>query len=144
MAGLSAGQVAALCGNLARGCEKQNLPRESALFAQLAESFTAQVEPIDGADIQGLADLLLQPSQLLPHGGLVRRAVHLQAVDFSSQFDNEVAPAFECLPHGFAGFLRTGVGGEGSHLTDVARAACILPLKFVHAFHDPFRCCHPS
>ena len=59
MAGLSAGQVAALCGNLARGCEKQNLPRESALFAQLAESFTAQVEPIDGADIQGLADLLM-------------------------------------------------------------------------------------
>ena len=59
LAGLSAGQMAALCSNLARGCEKQERLQESKLFTQLAETFTAQVEPVDGARIQGLADLLL-------------------------------------------------------------------------------------
>ena len=63
MAGLSAGQVAALCGNLARGCEKQNRIKESKLFTQLADAFSAQVEPVDGADIQSLADLLLGDTQ---------------------------------------------------------------------------------
>ncbi len=63
MAGLSAGQLAALCSNLARGCEKQDKLRESELFTQIADSFITQVKPIDGAGIQDLAELLLGDSE---------------------------------------------------------------------------------
>ncbi len=50
---LSAGQLSAICSNLARGCSKQHLDRESALFAEVAEyyerhSVKAQYEGIDG------------------------------------------------------------------------------------------------
>lgn len=50
---LSAGQLSAICSNLARGCSKQHLDRESALFAEIAEyyerhSVKAQYEGIDG------------------------------------------------------------------------------------------------
>ena len=40
---LSAGQLAALCSNLARGCEKQYKQEEADLFKQLADYFTAVV-----------------------------------------------------------------------------------------------------
>lgn len=63
LAGLSAGQLAALCGNLARGCEKQDRLEESALFIQLANAFTAQVEPVGGVEVQALSDLLLGDAQ---------------------------------------------------------------------------------
>ena len=42
---LSDGELAALCSNLARGCEKQYKADESALFTQLAEFYTARVKP---------------------------------------------------------------------------------------------------
>ena len=50
---LSAGQLSAICSNLARGCSKQHLDRESALFTEIAEyyerhSVKAQYEGIDG------------------------------------------------------------------------------------------------
>lgn len=50
---LSAGQLSAICSNLARGCYKQHLDKESALFAEIAEyyerhSVKAQYEGIDG------------------------------------------------------------------------------------------------
>ncbi len=39
---LTVGELSALCSNLARGCEKQYLAEESALFTQLAEYFRAR------------------------------------------------------------------------------------------------------
>ena len=50
---LSAGQLSAICSNLARGCSKQHLDKESALFTEIAEyyerhSVKAQYEGIDG------------------------------------------------------------------------------------------------
>lgn len=48
---LPAGVLAAICSNLARGCEKQYLAEESALFGELASYFTARAaaEPIDAS-----------------------------------------------------------------------------------------------
>lgn len=48
---LPAGVLAAICSNLARGCEKQYLAEESALFGELASYFTARAatEPADAS-----------------------------------------------------------------------------------------------
>ena len=46
---LSAGQLAALCSNLARGCEKQYKQEEADLFKQLADYFTAVVPAVNDA-----------------------------------------------------------------------------------------------
>lgn len=40
---LTPGQLSALCSSLARGCEKQYLPEESALFTKLADFFRGSV-----------------------------------------------------------------------------------------------------
>ena len=55
---LSAGQLAALCTNLARGCEKQYKEEESKLFAELAAYFTAAVPPAEDASVEALAKQL--------------------------------------------------------------------------------------
>ena len=52
---LSAGQLAALCSNLARGCEKQYKQEEADLFKQLADYFTAVVPAINDASVEKLA-----------------------------------------------------------------------------------------
>lgn len=52
---LSAGQLAALCSNLARGCEKQYKTEEAELFTKLAEYFTAAVPAINDATVEKLA-----------------------------------------------------------------------------------------
>ena len=52
---LSAGQLAALCSNLARGCEKQYKQEESGLFKQLADYFTAVVPAVNDASVEKLA-----------------------------------------------------------------------------------------
>jgi len=44
---LTIGQMAALCSNLARGCEKQYMPAEQALFTELADWFTAHTPKVD-------------------------------------------------------------------------------------------------
>lgn len=55
LAELSAGQLAALCSNLARGCEKQYKEEEAGLFRELAEYFTAAVLPVPDATVEKLA-----------------------------------------------------------------------------------------
>ena len=55
---LSPGQLAALCTNLARGCEKQYKEEESKLFAELAAYFTATVPPAEDASVEALAKQL--------------------------------------------------------------------------------------
>ena len=52
---LSAGQLAALCSNLARGCEKQYKQKEADLFKQLADYFTAVVPAVNDASVEKLA-----------------------------------------------------------------------------------------
>ena len=52
---LSAGQLAALCSNLARGCEKQYKQEEADLFKQLADYFTAIVPAVNDASVEKLA-----------------------------------------------------------------------------------------
>ena len=52
---LSAGQLAALCSNLARGCEKQYKQEEADLFKQIADYFTAVVPTVNDASVEKLA-----------------------------------------------------------------------------------------
>lgn len=52
---LSAGQLAALCSNLARGCEKQYKQEEADLFKQLADYFTAVVPAVNDASVKKIA-----------------------------------------------------------------------------------------
>lgn len=63
---LSAGQLAALCKNLARGCEKQYKEEESRLFAELAAYFTAAVPPVEDASVEALAKQLQDEIGLYP------------------------------------------------------------------------------
>ena len=55
---LSAGQLAALCSNLARGCEKQYRLKEAELFKELADYFAASVPAVDDPSVEKLADAL--------------------------------------------------------------------------------------
>jgi len=57
---LSIGQMAALCSNLARGCEKQYMPKESALFNELAEWFTRHATIVNDATVEEIAAQLQQ------------------------------------------------------------------------------------
>lgn len=51
---LTALEKSILCSNLARGCEKQYLPEESAYFAQLASYFKGVAEKADQGDMETL------------------------------------------------------------------------------------------
>lgn len=55
MTELSAGQLAALCSNLARGCEKQYKAAEAGLFRELADYFSAVTPPVSDATVEKLA-----------------------------------------------------------------------------------------
>ncbi len=57
---LSMGQMAALCSNLARGCEKQYMPEESALFYELAEWFTKHTPKVSDATVEAITAQLQQ------------------------------------------------------------------------------------
>lgn len=59
---LSAGQLAALCSNLARGCEKQYKSEEVELFKQLADYFTAVTPMVNDASVENLATMLQKDS----------------------------------------------------------------------------------
>lgn len=60
---LSAGELSALCSNLARGCEKQYQEEEAALFRQIANFFAAAVPPVEDAGTAQLARLIQQDLQ---------------------------------------------------------------------------------
>ena len=57
---LSAGELSAVCSNLARGCEKQYQDREAALFRELADFFAAAAPPVPDPDLDRLAELIQQ------------------------------------------------------------------------------------
>ena len=58
MVKLSAGELSALCSNLARGCEKQYLPEQEQGFRELAAFFRSKAEPAPGAGTQALLELV--------------------------------------------------------------------------------------
>ena len=60
---LSVGQLAALCSNLARGCEKQYKTEESKLFRELADYFTAAVPAVSDATVEKLAKNLIEDAE---------------------------------------------------------------------------------
>ncbi len=64
---LSMGQMAALCSNLSRGCEKLYMPQESALFKELAEWFTAHAPEIKDATVETVIALLQENIEYYPH-----------------------------------------------------------------------------
>ena len=55
---LTANELSALCSNLARGCEKQYLSEESALFSQLADYFQRKAPAEEAGDIHTLLKLV--------------------------------------------------------------------------------------
>lgn len=55
---LSPGQLAALCSNLARGCEKQYKAEESGLFSELARYFASITPEVNDASVESVAALL--------------------------------------------------------------------------------------
>ena len=63
---LSAGQLAALCSNLARGCEKQYRTEESEQFRKLAEYFTAITPAVNDATVEAVARLLQEDIDQYP------------------------------------------------------------------------------
>ncbi len=63
---LSPGQLAALCSNLARGCEKQYRPEEAALFRELADWFTSAAPAAEDPAVEALAERLRQDTAAYP------------------------------------------------------------------------------
>lgn len=55
---LSAMEMSIICSNLARGCEKQYLPKQAEAFKTLAEFFKTKAEPAEEANVQKLLELL--------------------------------------------------------------------------------------
>lgn len=55
---LSSGELAALCSNLAKGCEKQYLPEEAGLFAQLAAYYESRSPKAEAKPFPELAPLI--------------------------------------------------------------------------------------
>ncbi len=55
---LSAGELSALCSNLARGCEKQYQEEAAALFREIADYFASVAPAVPEADLAYLAALI--------------------------------------------------------------------------------------
>ena len=55
---LSPLEMSALCTNLARGCEKQYKPEESALFTELAQYFKSTSAPAEDPSFEKLLELI--------------------------------------------------------------------------------------
>ena len=55
---LSAGELSAVCSNLARGCEKQYQDREAELFRELADFFAAASPAVPNSSLSELMDLI--------------------------------------------------------------------------------------
>lgn len=53
---LSAGELSAVCSNLARGCEKQYKDREAALFRELADFFAAAAPDVPDSSLDQLIE----------------------------------------------------------------------------------------
>lgn len=57
---LTIGELSALCSNLAKGCDKQHLGEEAAIFTQLADYFKARTPSIEPSNTDQLLALINQ------------------------------------------------------------------------------------
>ena len=57
---LSAGELSAVCSNLARGCEKQYREKEAALFREIADYLSAAQPPVPDPGLDKLLELIQQ------------------------------------------------------------------------------------
>ena len=57
---LSAGELSAVCSNLARGCEKQYQEKEAALFREIADYLSAAQPPVPDPSLDKLIELIRQ------------------------------------------------------------------------------------
>ena len=72
---MTTAQLAALCSNLGRGCEKQYLTEESGLFRQLANYFTARIAAVDAPSPEKLLAAVQQDlDQRFPQCNAISRA----------------------------------------------------------------------
>lgn len=55
---LSAGELSAVCSNLARGCEKQYKEQEAALFREIADYLSAAQPPVADPSLDKLLELI--------------------------------------------------------------------------------------
>ncbi len=63
---LSPGQLAVVCSNLARGCEKQYKSEEAALFNELASYFTTIMPSVEDATVEAVSKLLQEDIESYP------------------------------------------------------------------------------
>lgn len=69
---LSPMEMSVICSNLARGCEKQYLPRQAEDFRKLAEFFRFKAESVQEASTQKLLELIEQDLSVgYPYGHAV-------------------------------------------------------------------------
>ncbi len=62
-------EMSIICSNLARGCEKQYMPKESESFKQLAAFFRAKAEPAEQPSTERLLELIEQDLSVgFPYG----------------------------------------------------------------------------
>ncbi|HHT96758.1 MAG TPA: rubredoxin [Clostridiales bacterium] len=55
---LTAGELSALCSNLAKGCEKQYLKEEMQLFNQISDYYKSKIELTDEESFEPVSELL--------------------------------------------------------------------------------------
>ncbi|MGN1099494.1 MAG: rubredoxin-like domain-containing protein [Christensenellales bacterium] len=72
---LSPTEMSIICSNLARGCEKQYMPKESENFKKLADFFRSEAEPAGEASTEKLLELIERDLSVgFPYGNAVAGA----------------------------------------------------------------------
>lgn len=74
---LSAMEMSIICSNLARGCEKQYMPKESENFKKLADFFLSKAMPVNEANTEKLLELIEKDLSVgFPYGNAVANEQH--------------------------------------------------------------------
>ncbi len=69
---LSAMEMSIICSNLARGCEKQYMPKQSEAFSKLADFFRSKAQPVKQTNTEQLLELIEKDlSSGFPYGNSV-------------------------------------------------------------------------
>ena len=127
-------QLAAICSNLARGCEKQYLSEESELFTQLAEYFTDRIPQTPKASpeevLQGVKQDL---QQTYPNAWDVARANEDRGAQRALTWSEKVSRILDSL---LEGYLR-----EGDALLDNANIYVCEVCGFVYIGQNPPELC---
>ena len=75
LGGVTTAQLAAMCSNLGRGCEKQYLNEEADLFRQLADYFTARIPAVEAPNPRKLLAAVQQDlEQRFPQCNAISKA----------------------------------------------------------------------